>query len=369
MEYLGPILLTIIGIIFKPRFKSEAPVKVWMGVICIYIILIIGLRYRVGTDTFIYMDRFERIPPLDEIFSRRKIEMIYEPGYFLINSICKCFSREFWPVQIVMATITSTCIFTFLYRTCKNVFVGIFLYLIFQWLFFGTEVMRESAAVGIFLVGYKYIDERKTLWKYFIFCGIAVTIHYSALITFFFPLIRNWKFNYWFIGVCLVMLMITPLVETLNKLMVLGTITSKIAFYIKDSINLNMNFRIMEFIRNGISALFILWVYRYSKMDCKYRALLLLQIAMSCGAFALPIIFSRFSDYTTLFMNVALANYVCTKAVDLRMRVFAVLFVILTQGYHYYKLYPERCFPYVSIFDPYKVPEREELFREIWKAH
>ncbi|MDE6410117.1 MAG: EpsG family protein [Muribaculaceae bacterium] len=368
MEYLGPVILTLIGIFFKSRIKSEAPVKVWMGVILVYVILIMGLRYRVGTDTFIYMDQFEKIPPLDELSSKKGFEMIYEPLYFFINSLCKSFTRDFWPVQMVMATITNTCIFIFLYRSCKNVFVGIFLYLIFQWLFFGTEVMRESAAVGIFLVGYKYFEEKKWL-VYAAYCAVAITIHYSAILTLFFPFVRNLKVNWWFIGICVGMLFITPLVEQLNKLMLLGAVTSKISYYVKDSVNLNMNFRIMEFIRNGIASLFILGIYRYSKLDCKFRMPLLLQVVFSCGAFALPIIFSRFSDYTVMFLNVAIANYVCTRSIGVRMRIFAFIFVLMTQAYYYYTLYEDRCFPYVSIFNPEKVPVREELFRKIWKAH
>ncbi|MDE6256284.1 MAG: hypothetical protein K2M39_08850, partial [Muribaculaceae bacterium] len=82
----------------------------------------------------------------------------------------------------------------------------------------------------------------------------------------------------------------------------------------------------------------------------------------------IPVVFQRLPNYTTIFVNIVLCTYLSDKRIAAPMRAFAASFVILSQSYYYYTLYKDRCFPYVSVINPEKVPAREEYFRSIWKV-
>ncbi|MDE5790882.1 MAG: EpsG family protein [Muribaculaceae bacterium] len=367
MEYLIPVVLTLIGMFLNSRLNSETPKKVLLAIIILTMIVIMGLRFRVGTDTIMYMDRFEKFPTLDTIFSRRSYELEFEPIYTFLCICLKTITPEFWPVQVMASAISTTCITIFLYRTCKNVFLGVFFYLIFQWLYFSVEIMRESIAIGIFLLNFRNLEEKKWL-KYYLFCFLCMGFHYSSAITFIFPLLQYLRVNIWYIGACAAMVAITPLVENFNKFLELGFVTAKISTYIKDGENQNINWHIMEFIRNAVPAVFLLFICRKRDLNPWYRAMLLFQILLTCGSIAIPVVFQRLTNYTTIFVNIVLCNYLSDRRSTIPMRVFAASFVILSQSYYYYTLYKDRCFPYVSVIEPEKVTAREEYFRSIWKV-
>ena len=69
MEYLIPLLLTIVGIIMNSRFRKEGPKLVILGLIFVYVVLLMGFRYRVGMDTISYMDIYKDVPALDDLTS------------------------------------------------------------------------------------------------------------------------------------------------------------------------------------------------------------------------------------------------------------------------------------------------------------
>ena len=87
MEYLIPVILSLIGISLNSRLNSETPKKVLLAVILLTMVIIMGLRFRVGTDTIMYMDKFEKFPTLDTLFSRRSYELEFEPIY---TFLCIC---------------------------------------------------------------------------------------------------------------------------------------------------------------------------------------------------------------------------------------------------------------------------------------
>lgn len=364
MEYLFPVILALIGIGMNTRF-SPAARKVYLLVILSYMVVLMGIRYRVGMDTIGYMKTFKDSFPLDKIFTVKVFTQRHEPGYLLLCAICKLFSKEFWPVQLIMNLITCGGIFIFLYRNCRNVFMGIFLFLILQWLYFSTEIMRESAAISIFLVNYRNMLEKRWL-RYYLFSLLSISFHYSAILIWFLPLARFLKPNIFFFIFCIGILGITPLVEQFNKLLALGIISEKISIYIKEVDNVNMNWRISEMIKTGFPAILTFILYKYSHLKSRFQPFILLQIIFCCGAFAIPVIFQRFTNYTTLFVIAALANYLFIQYVNPILRITVIGVICLSQSIYYASLYPA-WYPYVSINNPITIQERENLYRKIWK--
>lgn len=364
MEYIVPIILVLFGIGLQDQLSPRGR-KAFLGVLFFYMVLLMGLRYRVGMDTLGYMQSYKSVLPLDRIFTLKIFSKHHEPGYLLLCSVCRSFTHEFWPVQMIMNMITTGGVFIFLYRCCRNVFMGVFLFIILQWLYFSTEIMRESAAIGIFLVNFKNLQERRWV-RYYFFSLFSIAFHYSAILIWFLPFVRGLKPNLLFFLLCGGILAVTPLVEKLNGMLSLGMLSEKVEFYVKDVDSVNMNWRISEMIKTGIPAILTVVLYRFGRLHTPFRGFLLLQIIFCCGAFAIPVIFQRFTNYTTLFVTAALGNYLINRRVKPALRIGIIGFLCLTQSIYYYSLYPT-WYPYVSVLDPVVVKEREALFHHIWR--
>lgn len=360
MEYAIPFILVIIGIIFNSKM-TPVPRKIFLGLICAYLVILLGLRYCVGVDTISYTRSFKHIPPIDRLFDKNIFTYRYEPGYLIINSIVKYFTHEFWPVQMIVAAILNGSVFVFLYKYCKNVFIGIFFFLILQWFYFSMEIMRESIAVSIFLLNYRNL-EHKNWVRYYLFSILSVFFHYSAAITLFMPLARILKPNLTFLTLCLCALAVTPLVERFNDMISTLSIAARFDQYVSNADNLNLNWKLAELMKSGFPAIVGLMIYLKYKIKCKVQQMLLVQIALCVAAFAVPLMFSRFTNYTSMFVTVAIANIMSDKRFHTNLRILLFAFVLLTQSFFYATKY-QRWYPYVSIFDPHSVHAREQIWK------
>lgn len=361
--YLIAFIATLIAAYLNNRMAPKVRLSVLI-VILIYLILIVGLRYKVGVDTISYMHAQRKILPIDEFFSIKGLTSTrYEPGYAFVCSVVKTFTNKFWPVQIIMATITNGSIFYFLYRYCKgNVFIGVLLYLVFQFLYFSMEIMRESAAVGFFLLNFKNLQEKKWL-NYYLLSIPSILFHYSAIIIWFFPIIKLLRNNIFFIITCIVFIGIAPLVEKLNEILHIAAIAGRIDQYASGADDLNLNWRLAELIRTAFPAIATLIGYRIAKSECEFSDFLRLQIIFCMGAFAIPLIFSRFANYSTVIVTVAAANLLSIKSIRGYLKIVFVCFLLLTQV-NFYRVNYQRWVPYVSIFHPENLPIRQSLYRE-----
>ena len=359
IEYALAYLLVIICIYYNRRMSKDLRIFC-MCCICMYIVLLFGLRYRVGIDTMNYMDNFAQLPTLADFKNIDWAERKMEPGSTLLCMICKSIVNDFWLTQLVFAGITNSCIFIFLYQQCKNPFVGVFVYFVLAIFYFSTEIMRESVAVGISLLNFKNFQESK--WgKYYLFCLLSVSFHYSALITFLFPLVRMLKINIWYIIVCVGFIMIAPIFDMLNQLLTVSTIASRVDAYVIQAQNVNINFRIFFIIYLAIPALCaVILAYKYDKRSCIMKYVLL-HLCFCCGVFAIPIIFSRFANYTLPFVIVVIANLLSWHKLHRYIRVL-LLFVVVSSQILYYETMYHRWVPYVSVFNPIKIPAREYMW-------
>lgn len=363
MEFIIPVILSIVGIILFPKLPTTAR-KVLLIIILVIIIALLGCRYRVGIDTLSYMRLFKDTPTLSELLNPKILDRKHEPLYLLVCTFCRTFSKEFWPVQFVMATITNGCVFIFLYRYCKNAFLGVFLYCILQWLYFSTEIMRESAAIGIFLLNFQNLQNKK--WaKYYLYSLFSIGFHYSAIIILFFPFIRFLKLNLFFYISCIAILAITPLVEDLNTFLSLGVITDKINVYIDEADKNNLNWKIANFIKTAFPSILAIILFKIKNKKVQFQPFLLFQIILCCGAFAIPQVFQRFTNYTFMFTTVALANIITIGSYKPTAKTIIISILLASQSLYYYNM-RHVWYPYVSIFNPVVIKERESFYRKIF---
>lgn len=359
MEYLFAFILVIFAIAFNKRMAPSVRVATLIGIFT-YVVVLLGLRYRVGIDTINYMHSFKSAIPLEKLWHSNIFEERFEPGYVFVSACCKSVTSEFWLMQLIMTAITTGCVFIFLYRYCKNPFVGVFLYFILQCLYFSTEIMRESAAVGIFLLNFRNLQQKK--WnKYYFFSLFSIAFHYSAIIIWLIPLARFLKPNFLYMSCCIGIIAITPIVETLNDMLAIASITDRVNGYIYGAEKLTINWRLGEMIKSGIPALLALYFIPKKNIPFGFKQMILLQILFCAGTFAIPIIFQRFINYTSLFTTVILANSLSSSAIKTYIRSGLLALIIISQLYSYWGMY-RRWMPYVSILNPIHINERENLW-------
>lgn len=358
MVYLIVFIFTIFGWLTNNRMSKSLRVLFLFTIGC-YIILLMGLRYRVGIDTINYMNNFNHAPSLSSIWNTDFTTSRFEPGYMILCAFCKDLIGEYWLVQLIHSIVLIFCTFTFLYRYCFNVFVGIFVFLIVAWLYFNTEVIRESFAISIFLLNYENL-KNKNWGKYYLYCLLSISFQYSAIILLFFPLFSNFKLNKWFIICCIGLLFIFPIADTISKYITIASISSRIDKYLANADTLNLNWRLANLIKTFLAIGAYIIAKKYN-IKSSFEPYILLYIFLSIGAFSIPIIFSRFCNYELIFLTVYCANIISLKRLSHIVRLSLICLIFISYTHYYTKMWS--CWiPYVSIFQNTKITEREQLW-------
>lgn len=362
MEYLIIFFVVVVFASYNRSLTRQSRV-IALICVCAYIILLMGLRYRVGIDTINYMHAYDWTPSLDGFFDNDYTVTRFEPGYLFLCALCRSVTREFWLLQLVHSLILNVCVFVFLYRHTRNPFTGVAVYFILVWLYFNTEVMRESLAVSFFLLNYENLRRRK--WnRYYLLSLLSISFQFSAVITLLFPLVKYLRLNIWYIAACLGILLIMPWAEQLNQAITIASVADRVSEHIASADRLNLNWRIANTIRAVICPVIGLLVYhRIHKDDMEIKPYVLLNILFGVGAFTIPIIFSRFANYTAVFVVVYIANLLSELKYRPLLKFAVVCVLLLSQSQYYYKMF-WRWYPYESVFTMKKIPEREKLWRD-----
>lgn len=176
--------------------------------LCVILILIAGLRYKVGGDTIRYMESFMfEMPTLDKIRfdgllgNQYSGGSTYMPLSLLLFSFCKSISNSFYFLQLVCAGFINIVFFWFFKKHTPYYFAAALFFIVISYLEFNTEIMRESIAIAFTVIGMNALLKKKIITYYF-YCFIALGFHLSALSAFAFPLFMLIKFNWKSIIIC-----------------------------------------------------------------------------------------------------------------------------------------------------------------------
>ena len=362
MEYIFVLILVFIGIRVNSRMAKSLRIT-YLAIICLYVILLMGFRYRVGIDTINYMDGYlERTTTLDDFGALDFTQTRFEPGYMFLAACCRSLSNEFYVLQLLCAFILNSCVFLFLYRYCYNPFVGVIVYFVLTCLYFNTEIMRESLAIAIFLLNYPNLKSRKWV-RYYILCLFSICFHYSAVILLLFPFIRWIKFNVWFVSMCVVLLLVSPLMETLNTYLTIASIEKRIVANMALAEVVNINFRLANFYNVAVLPIGMMFLYRWVNKQSQFAPYILFRIIIAFGVFSIPIVFSRFTKYTTMVLVVYCADILEMKQINAKIKLLSIILLIVSQSYYYSYMYPSWV-PYYSIFSKEINEKREQLWFE-----
>ena len=186
-EYIIVFLILIYGVI---NYDVKGRIDVnnrWLIFEWLTIILLAGMRYKVGGDSISYYDDFyNKWPTLNEIssYDRGRYGILWV--YFI--AICKTIVNDFAFLQFAHAIIVNTIFFRFFKKHTEHYFTVIFLYITIYFFRYNTEVLRGALAVGSFLVGYEFLLKRKWVY-YFLMCLVAYGFHPESIFTFVVPLL------------------------------------------------------------------------------------------------------------------------------------------------------------------------------------
>ena len=153
---------------------------------CILLIIIAGLRYRIGTDSIVYESYYETVPRLWEFGNYKFQATRFEPGFIVAQSITRSISDDFTLFQFFEAIVVNVVVFWFILKNTTHRFLCVAFYFIFLYLNLCTQVLREAFAVSIFLLSWPFFRDGKWL-QYYILAILATFFHTSAFFLLFVP--------------------------------------------------------------------------------------------------------------------------------------------------------------------------------------
>lgn len=157
------------------------------------LVLIAALRYRMAPDTVWYMTYFDaEVEPLSRLTYQGLMEARYQPFWTLLASACKSIGN-YYVMQFAVAGISISCFMVFVSKACRNRFTALLFFYLLCFFYFSMEVLRESLAVGFFLLCVLAYNERRyaralVLWitavlfhQYAVFLGLALFLAADVL--------------------------------------------------------------------------------------------------------------------------------------------------------------------------------------------
>lgn len=239
MIYIIIFFIVLYGI-YRYDFKNSIDAKQgYFLYVFILLTCVSALKYRVGSDILVYMSEYEDYLPL----SKLTINYVFDnanrqPGWILLVSILKSLSSSFIVFQFIQAIFINYAIGRTILFNTKYIFTATLFYFVYLYTELNFEVMRESLAVGFFLLSLEAY--KKNLWlKYYILVFLSLMFHLSAFFLFLLPFIKLLPINRkiiwgYLMALCLIYFMILPILHDVFKGIVLwGALEEKASSYLE----------------------------------------------------------------------------------------------------------------------------------------
>ena len=113
MIYLLVFILLLIPVVKYDWMAKTGGENKWYFFNLVILILLAGLRYRVGGDTLMYMSMYNEWPAMDELKYFDFEEALYNPLWYIYTSVAKSINEEFWVLQMIQAVIVNCTFFHF----------------------------------------------------------------------------------------------------------------------------------------------------------------------------------------------------------------------------------------------------------------
>ncbi len=374
------IILILLSIVYDAK-KGIKGYKFSYIITFLIITVVAGLRYKIGSDTLAYMDEYKYYPDIFHLTNYNYKDIRDDVLWVVFCSLCKSISDSYFFMQFIHAFLINSVFFYFIYKNTKYRFTAVFFYYILGFLYFNTEILRESMAVSVFLISLSSFYKKKWV-QYYILVTVATLFHSSALITFIFPLFIKIKFNKFFIISLITVTLLASVIwqlfnENIKYFFAISSIESKANIYLTNELyQYSLNGIIYGLFAYVFTPLIcVLYFYKKNTGSSKQAPLIWLYISLGIFIIYNNTIFTRFQNYLFFPFIILLSNIFNNQETKKRDKLsqpfqfFALFLIILvTHYYNYFKLditnntyIYDRYTPYHSILTKKTTKEREIL--------
>lgn len=380
MLYLAIVVLVIFLSIHYDINGCKKNKQLCFRFLLFVLILIAGLRYRLGVDTPNYINRFYYGTPMLGELTWDDLEIGSDPLFTILNSIVLTLGGKFYVVQLIHATFVNTLIFKYIKKHSDYIFTCIFFYFIDVYFIYNMEEMRASIAIAISLYANDYLLENKWL-KGIILYLLASSFHISSIILLLSPLALLLRFNYiggvivvasYFVSVTL-----KPMIEEYSILLDFNShLVERMDSYMNlDEYSEAKNLNLFGYLANLILyvyPLFALYKIRY-KIDrlIKLEPFFMLYFIIAVMVLNLPLLY-RYSHFYSIYFYFLISYttvYVFKSiSIDAIWHKYLVGVILLLpmlyyiQFGHFKKEYLRRYYPYSSVIEKSIDKERENVY-------
>ena len=389
MIYILVFILLLIPVVKYDLMAKSGGEGGWYCFNLVVLILLAGLRYRVGGDTLMYMSMYDEIPTLSELKYFDFEEALYNPLWYVYNSLFKSIGDDFVYFQIGQAIIVNSVFFWFFRKySPQYYFSAILLYYIGYYCYFNMEILREILCVCILMLMTPWLLAKRWI-PYYAGCIVAINLHYSSAVMLAIPLLYymfrkpSWKLQLIIIaGITTLMSVVNIMALIVRMIAQDERLVELVEKYTENSGNLTgMLFQL-------IAALPVVGMtYIRCKCDVDYRDKF---ISLATGAvfaysFAMGFFaFARLANYFIPFVLVFTVHTIYYFVSNCKLRSaqvsslvmgVSVFLISFNLGFYYLRdmstYYPNTRFkaifsPYYSVLNP-EIDEQRERFMENYR--
>lgn len=292
-----------------------------------------GLRYRVGTDSFMYESMFDYIPQIGELKSSDFLALYQiEPLWIIFNSLIKTLWNDFVALELVCSFLLNYAFFDFVKKNTSYIFTAIFVYFLLDYLILNCEFIRQSTAVALYMIFALPLYEKHRYFLWFVVTFTLCFMHNTMFFCLLIPLMNAVDFSkkktaiIFLFGIVLI-LNIDMMNFLMNFFSYFLSTTYKISAYSSDAHITVYNFNLI------ISKLYsiVLLVFLLSiKVNFKYKKLIILycfSIALSFvnGIFA-RLQYVLFCYYLLLYSDCLVETIKQKKKIMKSLVIFVAIF-------------------------------------------
>lgn len=358
----------------------------------VVLVLVSGLRYRLGQDTVAYMKSFDyEIVPIGDLQLDDILESRNQILWVLLNSFCKTFG-SFALLQILISAFLHISIFYFVHRTCSKSFTVILIYYLYSYIYFSMEILRESLSISCFLFALLQLN-RGSIVKYYVWSLFAFGFHFFACFLFLLPMFLTKRISLKWKLLLLSVIFVLAFMSRDQLILFFAGVTPesvgvKLLGYASnpDYFDGNMNAigTIIKFLLPSSVIVFMLFYFRkrentiFQIKNYIWQSCLVLYVFCLLATLYVPIL-ERFSNYFYIIVCILFASCIYTPRLTIASNSLVLFFVSIIMLSYQLKVMLEtdsnakvpvyaKYYPYASIFNKEETHERA-LFNSYWSGY
>lgn len=380
------ILLYIVFLVFRYDVQNLKEGKnINYQILWGVFVLVAGLSYHVGGDSIGYEITFKNyrfVNSIDDVYDGNLLANSKEPLWVFVNILFSKVFGDFQFLKFAIALFFNTTVFWFIKKHSPKPFFSVLLYAVILGLHLNFQVLRESVAIGFFLIAFDNLcGEKKKYVRYYFLIIIAFMFHRFAFVLVIVPLFNIIRMNWGFYAILAFSLFAGPVVNTLIVESGIFLLDDSLARSFENFMNSD-EYGAVSLTIFGIAATLLkiipLWVLIFyckdcfiKRTSCAYFLVFMLNI-VSIG------IFYRFNDFFLFpfvvtaaesFNNINRPIKVKTEKVHCSrpaLNTIIVLYLVFTIVGHITDKRSFEYFPYSSVITKQVVQERENLLYYMW---